>query len=450
MGLISHERLRETLAEFVARLRAETNVPGIVVGVSLGGARIYARAGTRNVDDTLPLANDDGFCLGGGTHLLLAAAALELHRDGALALDAPLGEYLPELAACVHGTTVRVAHLLSHTAGYCGTRILDPDVRALTWQSFVRYLADAPQLFAPGAVFSYEHTESVLLGEILRRISGRAAVALLREAVLEPLGIRPRTLAMRSGEPGCAGRHELDQVSGRFARVIDASRPSEFWLAAFSDYTLTVVHLLTIAEAVAGVRKAANPISRETQRRLATPQVRLPSSAGGPSSEWLPVAYSLGAAQLRDGFHGSGGATRGQCSGVRFNLRSGVGVAVGLNARLPYLRDFILDAVCRDLCAQPVTRERPAFDLSLAELPGVYEGPGGGFVTASYKPERLTCRIGRHGSQQSITAEIVVDAAGALVLRSVQPTLSLGFFREAQRGDVGLMLCLTAYKRVHS
>ena len=54
MSLISHERLRETLAEFVARLRAETNVPGIVVGVSLGGARVYAQAGTRNVDDTRP------------------------------------------------------------------------------------------------------------------------------------------------------------------------------------------------------------------------------------------------------------------------------------------------------------------------------------------------------------------------------------------------------------
>ena len=350
----------------------------------------------------------------------------------------------------MHGKTVQVAHLLSHTSGYYGTRVVDPDVRALTWRSFVAYLRPTPQMFAPGAVFSHEHTESALLGEILRRITGRSGVAFIRESVLEPLGIRPRTLAKRSAERGCAGRHELDPPTSRFVRVIDIPRPSEFWLTAFSDYTLSVLDLLTISEAIVGVRRSANPVSRETQRLLETPLVRLPPMAGGPLSEWLPEGYTLGAARLHDGFHATSGVTRGQCSAFRFDSRSGLSVAVGLNATWPYLRDFIVDAICRDLSPQTAPRKRDSCGFDLGELPGVYRGPGGGSVTATYEQERLVCRIGRDGVQQSLAVELVLDDDGALVLRSPIPTLAVGFFREPQRGDVGLMLGLTAYKRIRA
>jgi hypothetical protein len=88
--------------------------------------------------------------------------------------------------------------------------------------------------------------------------------------------------------------------------------------------------------------------------------------------------------------------------------------------------------------------------LRLDELPGVYRGPGGGFVTAAYDKERLICTIGRDGVQESLTVELVLDDDGALVLRSPLPTLSVGFFHEPRRGDVGLMLGLTAHKRVRS
>lgn len=125
-------------------------------------------------------------------------------------------------------------------------------------------------------------------------------------------------------------------------------------------------------------------------------------------------------------------------------------VAVGLNATLPYLRDFIVDAVCCDLSPQSPLRERDPCGLRLDELPGAYRGPGGGFVTAAYEKERLICTIGRDGVQESLTVELVLDDDGALVLRSPLPTLSVGFFLEPRRGDVGLMLGLTAYKRVRS
>ena len=89
MDPISCERLRETLPEFVARVRAETNVPGVTVAVSIRGSRVNVEAGTRVVGEAFPLAIDDGFHLGCITHLLLAIAALELQRTGRLRRRAP-------------------------------------------------------------------------------------------------------------------------------------------------------------------------------------------------------------------------------------------------------------------------------------------------------------------------------------------------------------------------
>src|SRR5690606_39778306 len=78
-----------------------------------------------------------------------------------------------ELRGTIHGATVRIAHLLSHTSGYRGTHLLDPAMRELDWTGLIALLRAAPQLFPPGTVFSYEHTEAVLLGRILERATGR-------------------------------------------------------------------------------------------------------------------------------------------------------------------------------------------------------------------------------------------------------------------------------------
>jgi hypothetical protein len=47
-----------------------------------------------------------------------------------------------------------------------------------------------------------------------------------------------------------------------------------------------------------------------------------------------------------------------------------------------------------------------------------------------------------------LTAELSLDSAGRLVLRSPVPQLSIGFFREPESGAVGLMLGLSAYRRI--
>jgi CubicO group peptidase (beta-lactamase class C family) len=436
--------LQTRLDQFVTRMHAETRVPGIGLAVSAAGKHFYASAGTTVVDGARPLTNEARFQLGCAGKLLLAIVTLELERRDIVDTSAAIGDYLPELRGSLHGDAIRVSHLLSHTSGYRGTNVLDRRTHALTWAGLVSYLKTAERLFAPGSVFSYEHTEAVLLGEILRRASGRDADELIDENALQPLGVPPVACALSQ----TAGRHRFDEQTNRFIEL-DAIAIPPFWCSAFSERTVSLVDLLAIGEAAIGRREdaAGTPVvSAAARRELQRTVVRLPPVVGGPLRELLPVAFGLGAAEFRDGSHGNTGVSAGQCLGVRFDERAEFCVAVGLNAMVPHLRDFVLTTVCRELCGRTPSDPPEPFRFDFADLEGTYVGPGYGIVEVRHAQDRLICAIGREHSRERLSVELALDGDDRLALRSPLPHLSLGFFR-APGGDVGLMLGLGAYRR---
>ncbi len=443
------ESLRPRLQGFVARVQRETAVPGIAVGVSIAGERLEAFAGTRAAGRDLSVGPDARFHLGCTTKLLLAMLALELCDGGVLDLAAPVGDYVPELRGSCHGRHVRVGHLLSHTSGYRGTHVLDEATRVDSWGDFVAYLAAAPALFTPGTVFSYEHTEAVLLGEIVRRVVGRPSVELIHERLLAPLDIEPGTFAA-AGDERDAGRHRYDGTSRTFVPLGAAKPVAPFWLPAFSAFTVTLADLISIAESALPSSAAARRLSNRTLAALATSVVRLPSTAGGPLSELLPVAFGLGTGELRDGCRGNTGISAGQCLGLRFDVDTQVAIAVALNATAPHVRDLVLATLASEIVRRPAPREADAFGFDLPALAGTYLGPGGGIVRARFERERLVCEIGREHKLETLTVELTLDGAGRLAPRSVMPQLSIGFFTEPQDGGTGLMLGLSAYRRVQA
>jgi CubicO group peptidase (beta-lactamase class C family) len=441
------EPLRSRLQGFVARVQQETGVPGIGIAVSIAGERLEAFAGTRVAGCALPLGPDARFHLGCTTKLLLAMLALELSQRGALDLDAAVGEYVRELRGTVHGRQIRVAHLLSHTSGYRGTHILDEATRIESWAAFVAYLEAAPALFTPGAVFSYEHTEAVLLGEIVRRVARRPSLDLVREWLLGPLGIEPGTFGA-AADARDAGRHRFDGASRSFV-PLDATKPlAPFWLPAFSTFTVTLADLLTIAQSALPHSRRPARLADSTLAALATSVVRLPPAAGGPLRELLPVAFGLGTGEMRDGCRGNTGISAGQCLGLRFDVETRVAIAVALNATAPHVRDFVLATVASEIVRRAANREAEPFAFELAALEGTYVGPGRGIVRAHYERERLVCEIGREHRLEKLTVELALDGGGRLALRSPLPQLSIGFFAEPQHGAIGLLLGLSAYARV--
>jgi len=415
---VAEADLQPRMDALAARVREETQIPGIVLGASVDGRRTYAAAGTSVAGERRRLGKSATFALGCASKLPLAIRAHELARRGTLELRSPIGAYLPELHDSVCGETVLCEHLLSHTSGYRGTSIFDARTRALGWDGLVAYLKAAPQLFAPGSVFSYEHTESVLLWEIIRRVGGAA----------------PDDGHATAREAENAGRHVFDERAGRFVVLGTADSIPPFWQPAFSPRAVTVDDLLDLGQAALGVPELRRSV------------VRFPPPAGGPLCELMPLAFGLGCAELRGGFRGSTGVAAGQCVGLRFAPR--LCVAVGLNAMVPHLRDFVLTALCNEVAGVAPREVRQRFGFDLRELTGRYIGPGTALVTVQHADERLICTLGHEDRRASLQVDFVLDDDLRPVLRSPVPQLSLAFFREPTENAIGLMLGLSAYRRV--
>ena len=69
-------------------------------------------------------------------------------------------------------------------------------------------------------------------------------------------------------------------------------------------------------------------------------------------------------------------------------------------------------------------------------------------VNVRHADERLICTLGHEDRRTSLQVDFVLDDDLRPVLRSPVPQLSLAFFREPTEGAIGLMLGLSAYRRV--
>ncbi|WP_329544386.1 beta-lactamase family protein [Streptomyces sp. NBC_01356] len=121
------------------------------------------------------------------TKTVTSLAALLLVERGLLDVDAPVARYWPEFAACGK-ERVLVRHLLSHTSGVSGwdrpVTVADVlDVPAST----ARLAAQAPW-WPPGTASGYHLlTYGHLVGELIRRIDGRALGRFVAEEIAGPL-----------------------------------------------------------------------------------------------------------------------------------------------------------------------------------------------------------------------------------------------------------------------
>jgi beta-lactamase class C len=137
----------------------------------------------------IPFAADTLFTGASVTKLATALAVLRLADVGALALDDPLAEHLPDAEAARPGVTLR--RILSHSAG------LAVDVRAdrapyrpgLSWPILAAACLAEPPVAAPGSLVQYGNHGYGLIAVMIERISGLPFAAALQDLVLGPLRI---------------------------------------------------------------------------------------------------------------------------------------------------------------------------------------------------------------------------------------------------------------------
>jgi CubicO group peptidase (beta-lactamase class C family) len=179
----SYDDLFSAVPTALAGLLDEGDV-GASVAVFVDGAPVVdVWGGSTDADRTMPWQQDTITNVWSVTKTMTALCALVLVDRGDLDLDAPVVRYWPGFSAA--GVLTR--HLLSHTAGLPDWE--GPVEELYDWPAATARLAATAPQWAPGTAAGYHSlTQGFLVGEVVRRVTGRSVGEFFAAEVAGPLG----------------------------------------------------------------------------------------------------------------------------------------------------------------------------------------------------------------------------------------------------------------------
>ena len=174
------------------------------------------------------------------TKVMTAICAHILIDRGQLDVDAPVARYWPEFAQAGK-EKIPVRYLLSHQSGVAGIDEPIPVEAFYDWDRMVKLLEKQKPMWEPGKHCGYHAiTFGYLIGEVVRRITGKTLGTFFREEVAVPLNADfhigvPEEHDSRVGElipppilqPGEPGYVEMDPNSVQGRVMMNPGAPAE-------------------------------------------------------------------------------------------------------------------------------------------------------------------------------------------------------------------------------
>jgi CubicO group peptidase (beta-lactamase class C family) len=188
-----------------------------------GDLVVDAVAGVADHETGRPVTPDTPFYAYSVGKGATATVAHVLVERGAFDYDTKIVELWPEFGARGKETAT-VRHALTHTVGVPGIPADSTPEDLCDWDKMCAVIADSEPWWEPRTKSAYHaYTFGYIIGEIVRRATGKPISRVLREDVAEPLGVEDE---LYFGVP--------ESELGRLARLEDAGGSAEF-LAAMPD-----------------------------------------------------------------------------------------------------------------------------------------------------------------------------------------------------------------------
>lgn len=363
--------------EIADTTHAGWKVPGVAYGVVLGDRLVHARGlGTLRVGDDATPGADSLFRIASMTKSFTAATILSLRDEGRLGLDDPIVDHVPEMAGVrlptLDSPPITIRHLLTMTAGLPTDDPWGDRQQGLDLDEFRRLLAGGLSfVWAPGTRFEYSNTGYGILGRLITNVTGREYRHVVRERILDPLGMtstdfdadrvpeerQARGYVWRNGryldEP-IDGYGALASMGGIFSTVEDLAR----WVSGFIDATQP-----------RDDPEGGHPLRRATRREMQQPMVPIDIAVthrtADATTDVEVMAYGFGLFTIDDVRFGRvvshSGGYPGFGSNMRWHPASGLGVIALTNHRYgpatPLARDLLAALLAAE--AAPARRVRP-------------------------------------------------------------------------------------------
>lgn len=218
----------------------------IILGVEQDGKPLYRTALGVSTNGT-PATTEMHFRVGGVGWQLLSTVLLRMVEQDPtrLALTDRVSKWYPDYPKADLAT---VRMLAASSTGF-GDYILPPFEQDLTANPLRVWTADdliarsvppyqQPQNFDPGKGWHYSHTDFVMLGAVLEKVSGKKYAVLLQELILDPLGLRDTRFQL-DAQPQLPVLHTLQE--GDF-------QDSTYWNPSFVSWAALTMNICDLGK----------------------------------------------------------------------------------------------------------------------------------------------------------------------------------------------------------
>lgn len=313
------------LSETLSELACKYQVPGAQLAIHQRGETVAVEVGELQYESGCPVTRNTAFPIGSITKTFTATVAMILVADGDVELDAPLGEYLPELGHL--GVELTLRQMLSHTGGLA----VGPDPTEVLTTSVRRYVLDHcgrhNLVLPPGTGFSYSNMGYVVVGHLIETITGMSWWDAMESILLWPLRIEPTFIGPAGRQPlsrPLARGHSVNTAVGRIRPV---EQPLGLAYAPAGGLAVSATDLVALGlTQLHGGTPALLPATYAEQMRQAVPEAEPLGSADG---------WGLGLAVFGHGstaWVGHFGSLGGTVADVRLDPVNGLIVALTSNA----------------------------------------------------------------------------------------------------------------------
>jgi len=172
--------------------------PGCALGVARGGRILYEKGyGTADLDHDVAITPSTVFDIGSVSKQFTAASIVLLAERGELSLGDDVRAFLPELPN--YGEPISIRQLIHHTSGirdYLDVMSIVgwPYENLITDADIVRIVSEQASLnFQPGEEYAYSNSGYMLLGVIVKRVTGKSLGTFAAREIFAPLEMNSST-----------------------------------------------------------------------------------------------------------------------------------------------------------------------------------------------------------------------------------------------------------------
>ncbi|MEH6583090.1 MAG: serine hydrolase domain-containing protein [Halioglobus sp.] len=234
----------------VRRIFAESLVQSAEGGASFsacwqGNLVVNLWGGTRDRSQTLPWQQDTLVNVFSATKGITALCAHRLIEQGVLDLESPVGQYWPAFSS-KGKRDISVRMILNHRSGLSAFREEIPAEAIYDWGAMVSALEREEPWWVPGTKQGYQaFTFGWLIGELIRRVSGKSVGQYFRDEIAEPLGLDFH-IGLNSDQLGrvadvarlgssSKSQKESESQPARPDLIADKARPDSIAIKAFMN-----------------------------------------------------------------------------------------------------------------------------------------------------------------------------------------------------------------------